>query len=136
MTCFDAAEYCIAQAQALETTYPGVEYFLTFAQVYREKARQYVLMSDNENVHRGNGRTIRDRRQTLLLEAGNKFDGYSYAPRRTSHKILENYWETMQLIERGHSFVLNEQQAALVNLQIAAEFNTQDLNYLVALRPN
>jgi hypothetical protein len=42
----------------------------------------------------------------------------------------------MQLIERGHSFVLNEQQAALVNLQIAAEFNTQDLNYLVALRPN
>jgi len=136
MTCSDAAEYCIAQAQALETTYPGVEYFLTFAQVYREKARQYVLMSDNENVHRGNGRTIRDRRQTLLLEAGNKFDGYSYAPRRTSHKILENYWETMQLIERGHSFVLNEQQAALVNLQIAAEFNTQDLNYLVALRPN
>lgn len=133
MTNAELAKYCNDQADALLKSYAGVHYFETMAQQYQAVA-QYLgnFVSDDK---RKPGRTARDRRQTLVIEAEQQFDGYYRWPRHMTYQIQGNYWDTMQSIERAHNTTLTPDQLWYVNMQIDAEYLDRDLRHLSAMRP-
>lgn len=128
MSCNDAAAYCLSQAEALEVSYPGIEYCIKMAKCYRMAAMRYSNTS-----HVVMPKAIKDRRITYPLESLRNCDGFSYVPRRTATFIRAGltYWDSVKATERAHSLTLDEKSAYEVNKQIAAEFPIGDLNMLV-----
>lgn len=128
MSCNDAAAYCLSQAEALEVSYPGIEYCIKMAKCYRLAANRYSSTS-----HVAIPKAIKDRRNTYPLESLRNCDGFSYVPRRTATFIRAGltYWDSVKLSERAHSLTLDKKSAYEVNKQIAAEFPIGDLNMLV-----
>jgi len=122
------AAYCMDQAYALKVCYNGIHYFDDMAQLYLKASKRYAN-GQTKNVKYGSGK---DRRITLDLEPSDLNNGYSYVPRKKFIKIVGNYWETMQQIEKLQTCKLTPSQLEYVNFQIDAEFNDRQLYVLGA----
>lgn len=132
MTNASLVEYLLDQADAINVSYPGLDYFTDMADAYRAVAAYLSRFPDK--VSKRGGRP-RDRRQTLELEAEQVYDGYLRQARHGSYKVHGSYWETMQRIERQQTAHLTPSQLSFVNNQINAEFLDRDLKDLIGFRP-
>jgi hypothetical protein len=118
------SEYYCDQAIALLTSYKGIEYFEDMAKMYLKYAKleNSNVMSSNYKFNNNKLNRKGDKRQTLLIEAQNLYDGYSYRPRDNYVKIVGNYWETMKNLETKQETILNAEELRIVNDQINTEF--------------
>jgi hypothetical protein len=126
------AQYCLDQAIALETAYPGVAYFTDMALAYRKMARYY---GQGFPVVAGHGGKCRDKRRILDLEVSDPYNGYLYTPRQTVIKIEGQYWETMKRYAEADHSALSHEELTFVNRQISEEFADRPLWLFEAGRP-
>lgn len=130
--------YLMDQAQALEVSYKGINYFDTMAALYRQQAKirlkQYNLTIDHYYKYLEKQQKIRETRVTLpndeFIDMMSAF--YDTTGREHDYKINNTYWETMQKIERAASKRYTTEQLDIVNIQINAEFDPEELWTLLA----
>lgn len=125
--------YLIDQAQALEKTYKGIKIFDTMSELYKEKAAIIKTFSEKPIKRRAIQGDKRINILNNIPDAENedieKF--YSIKHRERQTKIQDNYWDTMKYIENQTTRLLTPEQASIVNSQIEAEFNSQELHALL-----
>jgi hypothetical protein len=133
MTVQQRYNYMLDQAQALEVTYKGITVFDNMAKLYRQKAEQIKNYTDKplkRKIIQG------DKRINILQNIPDvdniqieKF--YEIKHREKQVKIKDDYWETMKYIENQTTRLLTKEEANIVNQQIEAEFNSQELHALL-----
>lgn len=125
------SQYFIDQAVALETAYPGIDYFTSMAVAYRKMAHYYGSVPNPP----GHYRRCVDKRKMLDLEVSDPHNGYLYTPREKSIKIEGQYWETMKKYVEANHLALSHQELTYVNKQISEEFADRPLWLFEAGRP-
>lgn len=139
MTPFQRYQYLIDQADALTKQYKGIEYFEQMAQIYKQHAqkirekigknfnnlyRQYIQKNISQSLKEENRRKTCDFDHLYA-----KY--YNTEGRKTFYKIQENYWDTMQKIEKIHTKVLTQSEADYINKQIRMEYSTEYLKAIL-----
>lgn len=143
MTPYQRYQYLMDQAEALHKQYSGIILFEQMADIYEQHAK---IIQDKI----GNNFTkLKQQYETKQLRIKNRqeqnsrktinFDYlysqyYNIEGRRTFIKIQENYWETMQKIEKSHTKQLTQEEADHVNRQIKMEFSEHYLKALLGLQ--
>lgn len=132
-------EYLLSQATALDTTYKGIKIFEAMSEIYKDHAeliRKYhpKVVEDLKNFKI---RQLRKEQESKKqYEPENLFYRiwYNVTGRKIFYKIQNNYWETMQKIEKAHTVELTQEQADYINAQIELEFSTHYLKALLGLK--
>lgn len=129
--------YLISQAEALEVSYPQIQYFRDMAQLYRVTAS--ILCSRYRDLRAAvTSRLQRARgsRHSYLLEAYN-YDGFDYSPRHDYFTMIAGltYWESVKCYERLCTTHLMPDEERIVNEQVEEEFSHLDLVALTGLTP-
>lgn len=137
-------DYLRAQAQALRANYKNIRLFETAAQLYDAQA-QFIRTQYPRapyNVYTAQLLTIlRTNQRSMNVESPLDFDAMQqeYADRvqhrQQQIKIQENYWQTMQLIEKRHVKELTQEQADHISLQLESEFMTEYLKSMIPRSP-
>lgn len=131
-----AYQYYVDLAVALRASYAKIRFFEQIAQYCEEKARyikEHHKINIKEYFQRINTlsqRAIKDQKHYIepqILQLANlelkniELVGH----RHEQHKIQDNYWETMQQIERIHTKVLDAKTADYISLQLETEYMTE-----------
>lgn len=146
MNSVQAAQYCLDQAIALENSYAKLHIFEAMAKAYRLKAEQYLTNVNKTEVvafhNKMKKRIERQARANQRAETSryempeDKYQRliYNITYRQNAHKIKEDYWTTMQALERVNTRVLTDTEANIVNRQIEEEFDVNDLYLSLGLK--
>jgi len=127
--------YLLDQAQALEVTYKGIHIFDSMAQLYKMQAEALLQYTDKKISRR----IVQGEKRLNILsnipEYGeiNIEQFYHIKHRVKQTKIDDQYWETMKYIENQTTRLLSDKEAAIVNQQIDAEFNSTELLALLTV---
>lgn len=127
-------------AKALQASYKGLDYFDTMAYMYCLRAK--ALWTEN-NIPNSVVQAIRTKMQNVTgdkrttLPTNDESDElempkYNVQLRQNAYKIEDSYWETMKKIEKVSNRVYTKEMNDIVNLQINAEFDPQELSTLLA----
>lgn len=132
-------EYLMAQATALDKTYKNVRIFEVMRDIYIEHAnliRKYHPRVETDLKRFMISKLRKEKESKMRYEPENIFYRiwYNVTGRNTFYKIQENYWQTMQLIEKAHVRQLTKEQADYVNKQIEMEFSIHYLKALLGLK--
>lgn len=146
MNNIQAAQYCLDQAVALEMSYSKLKIFEAMAHAYRVKADEYLRTVNKQQViefkKKYESRLARQAKLNQRAEASryemaeDKYQRliYNINYRKTSHKISDDYWTSLQAIERVNTRVLTDDEARNVNRQIEEEFSVNDLYMSLGLK--
>lgn len=133
-------DYLRAQAQALRANYKNLNLFETAAELYEKQAehirQQYPKAPYNKytkQLVRQLTQNIRDMNVETPLDFDAMEEEYSecITHRKQQYKIQDNYWETMQLIEKRHVKQLTQEQAKYISLQLWVEFQEEYLKSMI-----
>lgn len=132
-------EYLLSQATALDVTYKGIKIFEVMSSIYKEHAeliRKYHPRVEADLIRFMQAKLRKEKEAKMRYEPENTFTRiwYNITGRNTFYKIQENYWQTMQLIEKAHIKTLTQEQAEYVNKQIEMEFSIHYLKALLGLK--
>jgi hypothetical protein len=130
--------YLMDQALALEVSYKGLNYFDTMTALYRQQAnirlKQYNLTIQHYYKYIEKQQKIKESRVTLpndeYIDMMSAF--YDTTGREHDYKINGTYWQTMQRIERAANKKYTQDELDIVNTQINAEFDPEELWTLLA----
>lgn len=145
MNNYQAASYCMQQAEALLVSYSKLHIFETMADAYMLKAAEYMKHSTLNQQQAFSKKFARLERRlenlkkksctnTMMEENVIERLIYNIKMRKTSFKIFGNYWENMQHIERVRTDILSDAEAEYINQQISAEFKTEELRSVLGLK--
>jgi len=139
MTQTKLAEYLIAQAVALEQYYARLNLFEAMAGIYRWKARQItsnytmLAMTTSAALRLGDQRITLDPRKEAATKNVWFGDYIQFKDPTKVHKIIDNYWDSIKMIENQTSTVdLSQDAINYINQQIADEFSVDELELLLA----
>lgn len=144
---YEAYMYCMQQAEALHTSYQGIKIFETMKEAYKIKAQQYLTMlTEQQRIRAVKSFTNKMLRMAAREEkARSQISNYNMQEteaqklmynikyRENYYKIQENYWETIQHIEKIRTDILTEQEAEYVNEQVMKEFDCEELKTTLGL---
>jgi hypothetical protein len=131
--------YLYSLADALDASYKGLTYFDTMAFCYRRRATQLkmkynVSTKQLEDTKHKLERLTGDIRTTLSMDdhLDPSFTYDDTTPRQSYYEIGDNYWDTMQRIERHDTRKYTQEQLDICNSQIETEFDSNELMKLLA----
>lgn len=127
-------------AIALEASYGGMHFFDAVAQSYRQKAMTLNLNKTDickaeARINAFKNGLIKEKiRVTLDLEQGIDLIIKDIKFRQQDIKMHGTYWETMQSIERVVTNKFTPLQLKLINQQIDAEFDVEELKSILGAK--
>jgi len=134
-------DYLNAQAEALETNYSKLTYFMYMAQLYRTQAKylknKFSLKHTGKYKKQLYALICKEFQQPydedeLFFDKIEQVYKENVAHRKQQIRILTQYWETIKLIETRQTTQLTQEQADYINQQINAEFM---IEYLKSMMP-
>lgn len=136
--------YLLDQAMALKQSYEGISIFDTMADIYTQRA-QYLIntykisQKQIDKIRRraektGSVNIIKTQLQAYYTDQAMKASLQTIGHRRTSYKIQEDYWTTMQRIEKIRLEKLTPVELININQQIEAEFSSEELKSLMGYK--
>jgi len=127
-------------AIAIEASYGGMHFFDAVAQSYRNKAKtlnlnQTDICKADSRINAFKNNLVKEKiRVTLDLEKGIDLIIKDIKFRSSVHKMHGTYWETMQSIERVITNKFTPQQLKLINQQMDAEFDVEELKSILGAK--
>lgn len=134
-------------AQSYLTSYKGIDIFEIAAEMHIATAKalantikRYRSVKFEKLINKLRSKLIQKCRHQIphekpeiLCEDENNKILYNIKEREMFYKIQNDYWTTMQAIERVRTRILTEQEAYYVNQQINAEFAVEELRSVLGL---
>jgi len=145
MNNYQAAVYCLQQAEALMVSYSKIKLFEYMASAYLIKAAEFMQHATKAQHEQFTRKLMRYERRintvckkhttdTMMQETPIEKLVYDIKLRHTTYKIHGDYWSTIQRLEKVRTDILTEQEAQYVNQQVDAEFSTEELRSVLGLK--
>jgi hypothetical protein len=136
MNALQRKQYLYDQALALERSYKGIKIFDVMINAYRQAADKIPippkLINKVIKIKQGDNRQHFNEN---LHQNPTQLDPilYDIQHREKQYKIGENYWETMQKVERARETRETPQQLQRINEEIEKEFSSEELAALLSV---